>query len=103
MTHAALLLGALAIVIALASPGFSQLNVFNFLAFVVGVLSVSGIGITLWRIELRSRRLLAPLFWYCLISNLLLLIAMCVLLLHTQSLPAASKSDVPIPATPNDI
>lgn len=94
ITHIALLFGALAIIIGLANSTVSQLNVFGFLAFAVVILSVVGIVVGLWRIERRSIRLRSPLFWYCMLVNVGLLVAMCGLYLRIQVAPATPKVEI---------
>jgi hypothetical protein len=102
VTHIALMLGALAITIGLADSSFSQLNVFSFLAFAIVLLSTVGIVLALWRIERRSIRLRSLLFWYCLLVNLGLLVALTVLYLRIQSSPTMHKADFEAPAGPDN-
>jgi magnesium-transporting ATPase (P-type) len=103
VTHAALVLGAVSITVGIAKPVFYQLNVFSFLAFAVILLSTAGIAMSLWRIERRSRRLRAPMFWFALVANLILLVAVSFLYLRSLSLAPMQKTDSQIPASPESL
>lgn len=103
VTHAALALGAVSITVGIAKPVFYQLNVFSFLAFAVILLSTAGIAMSLWRIERRSRRLRAPMFWFSLVANLIVLVAVSFLYLRSLSLAPMQKADSQIPASPESL
>jgi predicted membrane protein len=64
-----------------------------FLAVASIVLSVAAIGMMIWQIETRSRRLRQPLFWLSLLLNLVLIGAVALVYYRGINMPRSERSN----------
>jgi hypothetical protein len=64
-----------------------------FLAVASIVLSVAAIGMMIWQIETRSRRLRQPLFWLSLLLNLVLIGAVALVYYRGINMPRLERSN----------
>ena len=100
ITGAAVILGAAAVGVGIKDPLLFQLRLVGFLAVAAMALSAYAIGVSVWKVELRSRRLRQPIFWISILVNLVLILAVGFLFARGTSLPPDDRSAMR-PSTPD--
>ena len=71
----AVILGVAAVGVGIKNPLLFQLKSVGFMAVAAMALSAYAIGVSLWKVERRSRRLRRPIFWISILVNLVLILA----------------------------
>jgi tetrahydromethanopterin S-methyltransferase subunit E len=87
ITRAAVVLGVAAVGIGVKDPRLFQVKIVGFLAIAAMALSAYAIGVSLWKVNPRSRRLRQPIFWISILVNLALIAAVGFFFARGTSLP----------------
>jgi hypothetical protein len=75
VTRVAAVFGLAAICVGMTDPRLFHIKALALLAMGAIALSIAGIGISLYQLDMRSRRLRMPVFWLSLAANLILIAA----------------------------
>ncbi len=82
----------MAVGIGIKDPLLFQVKIVGFLAVAAMALSAYAIGVSLWKVERRSRRLREPVFWVSILVNLVLISAVGFFFARGTSLPPDYRS-----------
>lgn len=93
VTRVATVCGVVVVGVGIESPRLFQIKVMAFLAIGTILLSVCAIGMMIWQIEHRSRRLRQPLFWASLLLNLALIGAVTLVYYRGINLPRLERAN----------
>jgi cytochrome c oxidase assembly factor CtaG len=103
LTGLSAVIGAVDILVGVASPRLYTIHMFAFLTIAAFASSLAALGAVLWRVRLRSRRWRDLRFWLAITCNLAILTALVFLYHRGQQMPAyqeAAPSMADSPATP---